>query len=361
MPTSSLAVKRRSVRNAPFFQLALTSLLAAFAALTWHLYTTQYHHLRPSSSTMTSSSSHTGSQPTVQPAAAAQDTNLPTSSAVHLAINTTTAAAATATLPLRLITYNVRYANSHPVRGEQPWSVRGPKLATQLRFLTEGHASAFLCLQECLHAQVLDLAARLGPSWAHVGRGRDAHPSAGEFSPIFYRADAWACARSETRWLSPTPRFAHRETGTRVVVMSTHFDHRGVRAREESARLLLEIAREWGSRGGDGGQAPAAVLLGGDFNSQPDDRAYRVMVAEGSGMSDVADLVPPEDRYGNELTYTSFGEAGPGEVPQRIDFLFIQEPHAAVIKSFGVLENMFDDGVRISDHRPVVADMNIPI
>ncbi|TQV99196.1 hypothetical protein V2A60_004683 [Cordyceps javanica] len=311
--------------------------------------------------------------------------DIPTDSSLHVSIDGQSGSDGTAipapaarngTMPLRLVSYNVRNANPWPVTGEQPWRVRGPKLAAQLRFITEGHESAFLCLQECFLSQVRDVEARLGPAWSHVGRGRDARASDGEFSPIFYRADAWACTHSETRWLSETPdrpsrgwdaalnrivtigEFTHRARGTRVVVMSTHFDHVGVRAREESARLLISIGKEWSKNSGRG-EALAAVLVGGDFNSTPEDGAYKMMVAEGSGMSDISDLVPPEEHYGNHLTYTSFGE--PGEWPQRIDFLFIQEPRAAKIKSFGVLANSFDDNVRLSDHRPVVADMDIPI
>ncbi|KAM3499973.1 hypothetical protein MY10362_006815 [Beauveria mimosiformis] len=375
MTGTSLAARRRSARNSYTFQLALTLLFAFFAALTWHLYATQRLP------TMTSQNGGkpgtfvyvppTGGQSNQQQATG----GIATDTALHVAIDT--AAAAQATIPLRLVSYNVRNANPFPVTGEQPWRVRGPKLVTQLRFLTEGRESAFLCLQECFQSQVQDVQARLGSGWAHIGRGRDARASDGEFSPIFYRSDAWACTHSETRWLSETPdrpsrgwdaalnrivtigEFTHRARGTKVVVMSTHFDHIGVKARENSARLLLSIAREWSSGGGGGGEGLVAVLVGGDFNSTPDDGAYKVMVAEGSGMSDVAELVPPEERYGNHLTYTSFGE--PGEWPQRIDFLFIQEPRAAKIKTFGVLANSFDDNVRISDHRPVVADMDIPV
>lgn len=276
-------------------------------------------------------------------------------------------------MPLRVISYNIRYATSNPVLGERPWPVRRSKLCTQLRFITAGHESPFVCLQECLYSQVIDIQSCLGPSWSYIGRGRGEFETDGEFSPVFYRSDAWDHVRSETRWLSETPdvpsrgwdaalnrivtmgQFRHKVSGTSVVVMSTHFDHRGVRAREHSAGLLLQFADEWG-RGRDSSQ-PSVVLVGGDFNSTPDDGAYKAMTAPGSGMSDISDLVPVDEHYGNHLTYTSFGE--PREWPKRIDFLFIQEPRTAVVTTFGVLANSFDDQIRSSDHRPVVADMNI--
>ncbi|KJZ77747.1 hypothetical protein HIM_02924 [Hirsutella minnesotensis 3608] len=279
-------------------------------------------------------------------------------------------------MPLRIISYNIRYATQQPVPGEQPWAVRCPAMGTQLRFITAGHESPFLCLQEALYGQVHDLQAQLGPSWAHIGRGRDIGEADGEFSPIFYRPDVWQCIRSETRWLSPTPykpsrgwdaalnrivtmgEFSHNATGTRIVVMSTHFDHMGVVARANSAKLLIAFAREWRA-GVESSEPPSAVLIGGDFNSTPDDEAYRVMTAPGSGMSDVSNLLPRDRHYGNYMTYTSFGE--PGEVPMRIDFLFIQEPRTARVDTFGVLANSFDDQIRLSDHRPVVADLQITV
>ncbi|OAA37838.1 Endonuclease/Exonuclease/phosphatase family protein [Metarhizium rileyi] len=281
-----------------------------------------------------------------------------------------------ATMPVRLVSFNIRYAaNKHErVLGEQPWAVRCPKMCSQLRFVTAGHESPFVCLQESLASQLNDIQEGLGKPWAHIGRGRGQGEADGEFSPIFYRSDTWVCEHNETRWLSKTPEkpsrgwdaalnrivtiglFSHRANGTKAVVMSTHFDHIGVEARKNSARLLIQFSNEW-SHGK--GVPPSIVLIGGDFNSQPDDEAYKMMTAPGSGMSDISSLVPEDKHYGNHLTYTSFGE--PNEYPQRIDFLFVQEPRTAHVETFGVLSNIFDDQIRLSDHRAVVSDLQILI
>lgn len=365
MPGPSLAEKRRSVRSSNSFSIALVVLLSLVTTVIYHIYMTQGVAQHRAGSIMTS-------QTRIEGDSGRNPADISPGSSLNVAIGSHSQPKPGDTMSLRLVSYNVRNANPFPVAGEQPWRVRSPKLCTQLRFITAGHDNAFLCLQECFLSQIKDINARLGAEWAYVGRGRDARETDGEFSPIFYRPGVWECTHSETRWLSETPHkpsrgwdaalnrivtigeFTHRATGTKVVVMSTHFDHMGVKARENSARLLISIGKEWSGRA-----ELAAVLIGGDFNSTPDDGAYQMMVAEGSGMSDISDLVPPEGRYGNHLTYTSFGE--PSEWPQRIDFLFIQEPRAAQIKTFGVLANSFDDNVRISDHRPVVADMDIPV
>ncbi|KAK4457006.1 Endonuclease/exonuclease/phosphatase [Cladorrhinum samala] len=277
---------------------------------------------------------------------------------------------------IRLITLNVRFATKNPGPGEEPWSVRCPKLCAQLKFITSGHASAFICLQEVLHSQLLHVQARLGSSWSHIGQGRDDGKQGGEFSPIFFRVDEWDCERHKTLWLSKTPdipsrgwdaalnrivtvgAFRHRKTGASVVIMSTHLDHRGKLAREESARLLLEIAHTWTKPITTDLRTP--LFLGGDFNSTPTDEAYKVLTSAGSGMADISNLVPKDSQYGNpDITYTSFGE--PDDKPQRIDFLFVQDPRELKFLTFGILSNRFDDMIYLSDHRAVVADVELPI
>ncbi|TLS25215.1 hypothetical protein PpBr36_07560 [Pyricularia pennisetigena] len=281
-------------------------------------------------------------------------------------------------LPVRLITHNIRYATTSPSPNELPWAERRSHLFSQLTFTTAGRDTALVCLQEVLHGQLLDVAAALGPSWAHVGVGRDDGAAEGEHSPVFYRRDVWRAEQARTYWLSKTPsepsvgwdaalprvvtavRLRHKATGAAVVVMSTHLDHRGEVARRESAGVLLALAEEW-STDGHGRRLP--VFLGGDFNSAPGEGAYEAITkpGEGAGMRDMSTVIPEEKRYGyKDVTYTSFGE--PDEIPKRIDFLFVKDKAAEVrFVTFGVLSNRFDDKVFLSDHRAVVADVEIPV
>jgi len=224
-----------------------------------------------------------------------------------------------------------------------------------------------------MYTQLLDIQNSLGSNWSHIGSGRDDGKKAGEFSPIFFRSDHWECSRQATFWLSKTPdvvskswdaslmrivtmgTFRHRKTGASIIVMSTHLDHSGALAREESARLLLKIAKRWVDES-IGTELPP-LFLGGDFNSTPDSKPYQVITSPVSGMKDISGLVPEQWRYGNpEITYTSFGQ----ESPLRIDYLFVLEPSCLNFLTFGVLQNRFDDGLYLSDHRPVVADVELP-
>lgn len=201
--------------------------------------------------------------------------------------------------------------------------------------------------------------------------GRDDGKQAGEYSPIFYRPAIWELKSWETRWLSKTPKvpgkgwdassirlvtigeFVHVATGRKVIVMSTHLDDQGVKSREHSAKLILKTIEDF-SESFD----PSAVLLAGDFNSPPDDGAYQIMTSEDSVMEDIATEIPLEKRYGNKMTWTSFGYVD--NTPARIDFIFSRKGDGIRYQTFGVLANRFDDGVYLSDHRACVADVELP-
>ncbi|KZL69545.1 endonuclease exonuclease phosphatase family protein [Colletotrichum incanum] len=279
-------------------------------------------------------------------------------------------------MPVRIMTLNVRYAVKKTLLpNEQPWEVRCPKIASQLRLYTTGQENTFICTQEVQHQQLLDLQTELGARWAQIGRGRADEANGGEFSPIFYQADHWSVERTKTYWLSPTPEtpsnawgatinrivtvglFKHKDSKTRVIVMSTHLDHKSYEARRESAKLLLEIARNWKEECNVVYENDIPTFLGGDFNSGPEDEPHRLLTASFDAMRDMSDLVPAKRHYGNKITYTTFGEAEPAT----IDYLFVLSPKNIEFCNFAVLENRFDDGVYYSDHRPVLADVEVPV
>jgi hypothetical protein len=77
-------------------------------------------------------------------------------------------------------------------------------------------------------------------------------------------------------------------------------------------------------------------------------------------MTDISALVPKNKQYGNyTITYTSFGE--PREKPERIGFFFVRDIGAINFVNFGILPNLFNDKIYLSDDRAVVADMDIPL
>lgn len=276
---------------------------------------------------------------------------------------------------VRVLTHNIRYSTEAPFKGEEMWPVRRPRLCAELVF-NSILPGTFICLQEVLHEQLLDIHESLNHlepnEWARIGVGRDDGREAGEYSPIFYRPSIWELVHWGTIWLSETPgvpskgwdatstrivtigEFCHQETGQNITIASTHLDDSGVVSRRESAKLLLDVL-EWKS---DSSNAEATILAG-DFNSPPSDEAYEIMTSPRSIMADVHDLVPENRRHGNELTFTGFSD---DSEPSRIDFIFAKKDDLGQqlkVHTYAVLSNRFDDGVYSSDHRACVADFQL--
>lgn len=290
------------------------------------------------------------------------------------------------TLSLRVLTHNIRYATSWPFKGEKPWADRKQGLLNELVYNTQHIPESFICLQEVLHVQMVDILSGLNSAaateakgeWAYIGVGRDDGEKRGEYSPIFYRPGVWKLQHWETVWLSETPHkpskswdaastrivtiglFRHRTTAKTLLVLSTHLDDQGSRSRFEAAHIILRKINEYLHRAG--GEHISGVVLSGDFNSEEHQEAYQVLTAANSSLVDAHELISPAQRYGNEITWTGFGYED--EEPKRIDYILLgpvcgkhpgtQGPWTT--RGYAVLPNRFEDGVFNSDHRAVVVD-----
>lgn len=63
--------------------------------------------------------------------------------------------------------------------------------------------------------------------------------------------------------------------------------------------------------------------------------------------------------YGHEITFTSFGEESVKELAnRRIDYIFYLSSSDVHVLNYAVLENQYDDGLIISDHRPIIAQLS---
>lgn len=292
-------------------------------------------------------------------------------------------------IPVRLLTHNIRYATNSPFKGEELWHVRKSRLIAELRFNTGHCPESFICLQEVLHEQLHDIISCLNgnrTTWTYIGVGRDDGHQVGEYSPILYQPSVWHLQSYETVWLSKTPdrpskswdaasnriltigAFQHRRSKKTIIAMNTHLDDQGSRSRMEAAKIILERISQFMSIS-DRSTAPP-IFLAGDLNSEPNQEAYKVVTSEESPMCDLQDMIPENQRYGDQKTFTGFGhERSP---PKRIDFLFLnhQKPStftqngASVteaqrwsVEGYGILANQFDDGIYCSDHRAVVGDL----
>ena len=262
--------------------------------------------------------------------------------------------------PIRIVSYNIRYDN--PGDSLNAWDHRKDMVASLLKF----HRADVVGIQEGLRHQVQFLEDAL-PGFAWCGVGRDDGKNAGEFSAIFYRKSRFELLRDSTFWLSPTPskisvgwdaamerictwgQLRDRYTGQTFFVFNTHFDHRGVKAREESARLLLSQIQ--------GIAQTAPVVLTGDFNTEENSVPYRIITGRsGSGkenpMQDACYL-SVNSHHGALKTFSGF-MVKDGLAGERIDYIFVRG--GVQVVHHGILTDS-RNGRYPSDHLPVLAEV----
>ena len=134
-----------------------------------------------------------------------------------------------------------------------------------------------------------------------------------------------------------------RATGKDFFYFNTHFDHIGVRARQESSALILrKISALAGGR---------PVILSGDFNSTRQEGAYLELVREPEGMKD-SEMLSVNGHYGGSQSFTGFNDAL--QPNYLIDFIFVKGIRRAA--NHGLVAERWD-GRFVSDHYPVIVDI----
>lgn len=284
-------------------------------------------------------------------------------------------------LKVRVLSQNIRYAATSRFPGEEPWTKRLPVLLRQLRYHTEYAPTTFICLQEVLDHQLRDILTGLNgesEDWASIGVARDDGKRAGEYVPILYQPSFWRLEHYEHFWLSETPDrpsfgwkagsrrivtigvFRSRDTSRRVVAMNTHLDNASSAARENGAKLVLKAIESYISGNSKCGFGPLPVFLAGDMNSQEHQEAYKAFTASASPIQDTKLSTPSTGVYGHRDTFTGFDGRGDGSPVGRLDYVFTGRGQWAAM-GYATLPNVFEDtdGVRLSDHRAVVADIEL--
>lgn len=249
---------------------------------------------------------------------------------------------------MKVVTYNIRYANSND--GLDKWENRVDSVAEYLK------VQDIAGLQEVTYRQLLELTKRLSDfNWYGVGRDDGKH--SGEHAVIFFRKDRFEKLGEGTFWLSAEPgrvglagwdaalprtcgwvKLRDRLTQRLFLVANTHFDHRGSRSRKMSGELIARRLPEFA-------KALPVVLLG-DFNCQPGSEPYVAMLKD-SYFSDARDVSTTELK-GPRATWNGFRKI---EAGREIDHIF-------VAGDFKVLQYATEDpkteaGRFSSDHLPI--------
>ncbi|UAY53960.1 glycoside hydrolase family 130 protein [Arachidicoccus terrestris] len=234
--------------------------------------------------------------------------------------------------------FNLRYDN----KGDSinAWPHRKDKIAELIRFYD------FDCLgtQEGLHHQLEQLKRAL-KVYDYVGVGRDDGQQKGEYAAIFYKKHKFEVLKSGTFWLSGTdldhpnkgwdavlPRicswasFKDKKSGVVFYYFNTHFDHVGVKARSESARLITKMIKNIA------GDEP--FVLTGDFNVDQHGDSYAAMHNNGI-MRDAFETAPVKMAFTG--TFNAFNPDAFTE--SRIDHVFLGGGFKA--RRYGVLTETY--------------------
>ncbi|TDS10396.1 endonuclease/exonuclease/phosphatase family protein [Sphingobacterium paludis] len=254
---------------------------------------------------------------------------------------------------MTVASFNIRMKTNSDVGNL--WDDRKVALTNLIKF----HEFDIFGIQEGFYVQVQDVKQHL-PGFNYVGVGRDDGRQEGEHSAIFYNEKRFTVLKSGTFWLSATdteqpnkgwdavlPRictwgvFKDKKSGKQFIFMNTHFDHVGVVARRESAKLILAKAKEFAK--------DLPLILTGDFNVDENNEAYFTLAKSGV-VQDVHDLA--------KIVYTpnaSFNGWGKNlEAQGRIDHIFITKPFT--VRKYGILTDTYL-GKFPSDHFPVMAEL----
>ena len=195
-------------------------------------------------------------------------------------------------------------------------------------------------------------------SYSWVGVGRDDGKNEGEFSSIFYLKDKYNLIDSGTFWLSETPEevsrgwdagcnrvctwavLENKETKEQYVHINSHFDHVGIKAREESVKLILAHAEKY---------KDLPVVFTADMNVVEGSENY-VQMTSGC-LKDTKYLTD------DSMNYLTYHDTKPSKHKDDvIDYVMINDNFKAL--SYKVVTAGIDNRY-VSDHFPVYADLEL--
>jgi endonuclease/exonuclease/phosphatase family metal-dependent hydrolase len=199
----------------------------------------------------------------------------------------------------------------------------------------------------------------------YVGRSREMSNADGEQCGVFFRTSRFTPLEQGHFWLSETPEipgsrgwdaalprmatwlklFDHMAERA-IVLLNTHFDHRGAESRRHSANVMCAAVRRWSDR--------YPIIITGDFNCPEGSAPYQTLLGPQASLlrplGDCYRLAHPE-RSTEEGTFHGFQGT---RVGGRIDWVLVT-PDLAVRSAQIITEA--PDGRYPSDHFPVIAEL----
>jgi endonuclease/exonuclease/phosphatase family metal-dependent hydrolase len=267
--------------------------------------------------------------------------------------------------PLAVMTYNIRYDN--PRDGEDRWEHRREVVVNVI------NDHDVVGLQEVLASQQRYIEQNT-PDWQWLAVGRDDGMQRGEMTSIGWRRSQLIGLEQGTFWLSENPFHVGKSgwdaalpriaswvrlvrTGSQksdmppptLLLVNTHFDHRGNQARRESATQL----RDWIAKN----RGQSQVLLIGDLNAMLSSPPLDALLADDQpsspALKDARQHSAATD-HGPDSTWNGFSEITPG---RRIDHILFLGDRLKIL-DYQTLDPRTDSGRFASDHLPVMVKID---
>ena len=251
--------------------------------------------------------------------------------------------------PINVISYNIRL--NIPSDSLNSWPNRKENVLALLRF----YDADLIGVQEALPEQFDYLKENL-KGFEAFGVGREDGDRKGEFSAIYFNAKRFIKKDGGTFWLSATPnkvskgwdaalprictwvKLYEKQTGKEFLFFNTHFDHIGVQARIESAKLIKQKIQKTAPK--------LPVVFTGDLNVTPENQVIATVKSFLNDAKDVAVEAP----YGPLGTFNAFDWNS--SLKDKIDYIFVTKGFK--VQKFAVLSDSKNQRY-YSDHLPVFA------
>ncbi len=250
---------------------------------------------------------------------------------------------------LKVISYNIRMGVADD--GENSWDARKPATIQMLNTLQPD----IFGVQEAYDFQLSYINDNC-PQYSCFGVGRDDGSDEGEHMSIFYNNTKFECVEWGNYWLSETPDvpsfgwdaacrrtatwalLRDKESGREFFYVNTHLDHVGVQARINGLALIVDRIADMNPDG-------IPMILTGDFNVEPDDVCLADLNTKMKSARDAAEVSDERPSYNGWGTDSA----------AVIDHIYYSG--FSKCRSFRVVDESFADVKYISDHYPVVAEL----
>lgn len=258
------------------------------------------------------------------------------------------------------MSFNIRFGTADD--GENHWDKRQKYVATTIAEFEPDLLGTQETLQfqaDFIHAQLSD--------YTYFGRSRMKTPN--EHCGIFYRTARFTWLAGGHFWLSESPEVPEskswdsslprmaswvllhdnkNEASPSILFVNTHFDHRGVEARLQSARLIRQRIDQLRTIADE-----PLVIVSGDFNTGVDSPPYADFLKDNPHLVDTYRTRPTAREQG-EGTFNGF--EGKSDGP-RIDWILADS--RLKCQTAEIVRRQFESRYP-SDHFPVTAVLEIP-